>query len=555
MTSKIFRSIILVAGSILAASFLLIFGIMYSYLTDELRAELKSEAGYVAQAVESGGITYLEQLPEEDNRITLIEKDGTVLYDSKVEISTMENHVERPEVQLAIENGYGEDTRYSDTLSDKTMYYAVRLSDGKILRVAQVQDTVLTLLLGLIHPVLYILALMFLLAAFLARKVAKKITEPMNNLDLEHPENNEAYDEIAPLLTKIHRQKRMIKEQLEDAKNKQEEFEMITENMEEGFLVIDSKMEILSCNSSTKRLFEIESLGKHQSVLTLNRTEKFQKIMEQVLEGRHQESEIELDESQYQLIANPVFQGKKREVAGAVLVFMDITERMQGERLRREFTANVSHELKTPLTSISGFAEIMQNGIVKPEDVPKFAGNIFRESQRLISLVNDIIKLSQLDEGMMPYEKEEVSVKALANEVALRLQAMAHKKDVLIEVSGENERLTTVRPVLEEILYNLCDNAIKYNKEKGSVKISIEKRAEGLVLSVTDTGIGIPVSSQSRIFERFYRVDKSHSKEIGGTGLGLSIVKHGAAYLGASLKLDSIIGVGTTVTLLFPEKN
>lgn len=552
MTSKIFRSIILVAGSILTASFLLVFGVMYSYLTLQLQEELRSEAIYVAKAVELSGVDYLKELKEE-NRITLVSNDGTVLYDSEVNIDSMENHANRKEIKEAIETGEGDDERYSDTLSEKTMYHAVRLENGDILRIAQRQETVFNLLLSFVHPLLYILAFMFLLGAFLARQVSRKITEPMNSLDLEHPEKNQSYDEIAPLLTKIYRQKSMIKEQLEEEKKKQEEFEIITENMEEGFLVIDSKMEILSCNSSTKKLFGIEEIGKHQNVLTLNRTEKFQKVIERVLEGRHQETELELEESQYQMIANPVFQEKGQGVAGAVLVFMDITERMQGERLRREFTANVSHELKTPLTSISGFAEIIQNGIVKPEDVPKFAGNIFKESQRLISLVNDIIKLSQLDEGIMPYEPEILSLKEIAKEVVARLQEPAKKKSVHLEVEGTDEKIKGVRPVLEEIVYNLCDNGIKYNKENGSVKISIERKPEGVTLSVIDTGIGIPVSSQNRIFERFYRVDKSHSKEIGGTGLGLSIVKHGAAYLGATIKLESIVDVGTSITLLFPK--
>lgn len=552
MTSKIFRSIILVAGSILTASFLLVFGVMYSYLTLQLQEELRSEAIYVAKAVELSGVDYLKELKEE-NRITLVSNDGTVLYDSEVNIDSMENHANRKEIKEAIETGEGDDERYSDTLSEKTMYHAVRLESGDILRIAQRQETVFNLLLSFVHPLLYILAFMFLLGAFLARQVSRKITEPMNSLDLEHPEKNQSYDEIAPLLTKIYRQKSMIKEQLEEEKKKQEEFEIITENMEEGFLVIDSKMEILSCNSSTKKLFGIEEIGKHQNVLTLNRTEKFQKVIERVLEGRHQETELELEESQYQMIANPVFQEKGQGVAGAVLVFMDITERMQGERLRREFTANVSHELKTPLTSISGFAEIIQNGIVKPEDVPKFAGNIFKESQRLISLVNDIIKLSQLDEGIMPYEPEILSLKEIAKEVVARLQEPAKKKSVHLEVEGTDEKIKGVRPVLEEIVYNLCDNGIKYNKENGSVKISIERKPEGVTLSVIDTGIGIPVSSQNRIFERFYRVDKSHSKEIGGTGLGLSIVKHGAAYLGATIKLESIVDVGTSITLLFPK--
>ena len=553
MASKIFRSIILVAGSILFSSFLLIFGVLYSYFTGQLRDELKYEATYIAKAVEMNGIDYLNQLGSDENRITLVQPDGTVLYDSKADVATMDNHIERKEIKEAIKNGFGEDIRYSKTLSEKTTYYAIRLDNGEILRVAQEQETIMTIFLGVIHPLLYILALMFLLGAFLANKVAKKITDPMNNLDLEHPERNQAYDEVAPLLTKIHRQKSMIKEQLEEAKKRQEEFEMITENMEEGFLVIDSKMDILSCNSSTKRLFGLGEIVPHQNVLILNRSEKFQKVVQNVLEGKHQEIEMEIDEHYYQLIANPIFHGKEGEIAGAVIVFVDITDRIAGEQLRREFTANVSHELKTPLTSISGFAEIMKNGIVKQEDIPKFAGNIFKESQRLISLVNDIIKLSQLDEGLMPYENEKVNLNQLVKEVMERLQVAAKKKDVTVQLEGDEIDILTVRPVLEEVIYNLCDNGIKYNKENGLVTIQIEKKQDGIVLEISDTGIGIPAASKSRVFERFYCVDKSHSKQIGGTGLGLSIVKHGVAYLGGTIKVDSMIGVGTKFSLWFPQ--
>lgn len=552
MTSKIFRSIILVAGSILLASFFLIFGVLYSYFTGELKNELQYGANYIATAVEMNGIDYLQEL-ESQNRITLMEADGTVIYDSEADIETMDNHSDREEIKEAIKTGVGEDSRYSKTISERTSYYAVRLNNGKILRLAKQQKTVVTILLGIIQPLLYILALMFLLAAFVANKVAKKITEPVNNLDLEHPERNKAYEEVAPLLTKIHRQKSMLKEQLENARKRQEEFEMITENMEEGFLVIDSKMEILSCNSSTKRLFDLKSILPHQNVVTLNRTEKFQKVIKRVLEGKHQEIELEIEENYYQLIANPIFHGKENEIAGAVIVFVNITDRIAGEKLRREFTANVSHELKTPLTSISGFAEIIKNGIVRQEDIPKFAGNIFKESQRLISLVNDIIKLSQLDEGMMPYENEKISLNQLIKEVMERLQVSAKKKKVMLQLEGDEVELSTVPPVLEEIIYNLCDNGIKYNKEKGFVHIHIEQRQDGVLLEISDTGIGIPVASQSRIFERFYCVDKSHSKQIGGTGLGLSIVKHGVAYLKGTVKVDSTVGVGTTFSLWFPQ--
>lgn len=552
MTKRIFRSMILVAGSILVASLMLIFGVLYSYFNTQLYQELKSEADYVARAVEAGGTDYLEQIKNSGKRFTLIRFDGTVLYDNQAEIKKMENHANREEIRGAMENGSGEGSRYSYTLSEKTMYYAVRLENGNILRVARQQETVFTLLLGIAQPILYILVAMFFLGAFFARRVANHIVNPINALDLEHPEKNEAYDEIAPLLTKIYRQKQTIQEQILDITRKQKEFAMITENMEEGFLVIDKRTEILSFNSSIKRLFGQSKVDNNKSVLTLNRSEAFRKTVEGALSGRHEETEIQVEDCKYQLVANPVFQGEEHEVVGAVLTLMDVTERQQMEQLRQEFTANVSHELKTPLTSISGFAEIMEGGMVKAEDIPKFAGNIFRESQRLISLVNDIIKLSQLDEGIMPYEREEVDLFQSAKEILGHLEEVAIRKKVKLSLEGEAVVLLLVRSVFEEIVYNLCDNAVKYNKENGIVILSIEKMAHQVALSVKDTGIGIPVSSQSHVFERFYRVDKSHSKEIGGTGLGLSIVKHGAAYLGASIRMESIVGEGTCITLLFP---
>lgn len=553
MTSKIFRSIIVVAGVVLSASFLLIFGVMYSYLTSQLRDELRNEAIYVSKAVEISGVDYLKQL-EDSNRITLVGADGIVLYDTHISNKNMENHNNREEIREALLEGVGEDIRYSTTLSEKTIYYAVRMNDGNVLRVAQEQETVLTILLGLVHPLLYILAVMFLLASCLAIRVAKRITEPMNNLDLDHPEQNIAYDEIAPLLTKIHRQKRFIKEQLDEAKRKQQEFEMITENMQEGFLILDPKMEILSCNSSMKQLLGMEEEYQHQNVLKFHRTEKFQKILKNVLTGTHQHVELKFKDIYYQLIANPVFENDGKTVAGAVLIFMDITEKRYGEQIRREFTANVSHELKTPLTSISGFAEIMENGLVKQEDIPKFAGNIFKESQRLISLVNDIIKLSRLDEGDIFYKPEKIDLTALVKQVKERLELTAQKKGVTIKVEGQEAYIDIVPQIAEEIIYNLCDNGIKYNKEGGEVLCTIEKKKEGVLFTIKDTGIGIPLSEQGRVFERFYRVDKSHSKEIGGTGLGLSIVKHGIAYLGATMKLESREGEGTKISIFFYEK-
>lgn len=552
MTQKIFRSIILVAGSIMAASLFLIFVVWYNYFNEQIRQELKNETGYIAKGVEFNGIEYLEQIRSNEKRLTLVSADGIVLYDSQADKNKMENHGDREEIQEALRDGTGEVSRYSYTLAEKTMYYAMRLSNGDVIRVARQQETAMTLVLGILQPILCILLAMFILGGFFAIRVADNIVKPINALDLEHPEKNEAYDEISPLLTKIYRQNQMIQEQILEAKQKQKEFAMITENMEEGFLVIDNRTEILSFNSSIKRLFGNAKVVENTSVLTLNRSEGFRKTVEGALKGRHEETEIEVEDCKYQLVANPVFQGENHVVAGAVLTLLDITERQQMEQLRQEFTANVSHELKTPLTSISGFAEIMESGMVKGSDVQKFAGNIFRESQRLIALVNDIIKLSQLDEAIMPYARENVDLYESAKEILRHLEDVAIRQKVQLKLEGESVTLPLVRKVFEEILSNLCENAIKYNKENGKVTVVVERKEQQVFISVKDTGIGIPMSSQSHIFERFYRVDKSHSKEIGGTGLGLSIVKHGAAYLGATIKMESTVGVGTCITLLFP---
>ncbi len=550
MTKRIFRSIITVAALVLVSCLIFIMGVLYEYFSGQFQKELQQAADYIGTAVEQEGFGYLDQIHSDETRVTLIDADGTVLFDNTADITSMENHLDREEVQEALNKGTGESYRYSDTLSEKTFYYAEQLENGMVLRVSGTQYSVLTLIYGILQPLAIVLIILIVLSAVFANRAAKKIVQPINALDLENPPDD-AYDELAPLLMKIRRQKRMIKSQLREAKRKQQEFSMITENMEEGFLVINSKTDLLSYNSSALRILGAKTEEAKESVLALNRSAPFRQAVEQVLEGVHQETLLDIQGGTYQLIANPVSQDD--EVTGAVLILMDITERTQLERMRREFTANVSHELKTPLTSISGFAEIIQDGLVKQEDIPAFAGKIFTESQRLIRLVEDIIKLSQLDEGSVPYQKELLDLYQIAIQVAAQLQPPAQESGITVAVEGEHAIISGVRPILEEVIFNLCDNGIKYNRPGGRVTIQISDESDWVSLTVSDTGVGIPLSDQERVFERFYRVDKSHSKEIGGTGLGLSIVKHGAAFLGAELSLKSALNQGTAITLTWEK--
>lgn len=552
MTKKIFRSMLLVCMAVLIAAIAGVMGVLYHYFSENIHNNLKSEAMYLAVAVENVGVEYLNKIPNQTERITLIGEDGTVLYDNMADVAAMENHLDRVEFQEALRNGYGEASRYSGTMSERTMYYAVRLENNQVLRIANTHYTVFTLMGGMIFPIVLILFGMLILSAVISSRVSRRIVEPMNQLDLEHPDQGKIYDELIPFVTKISRQKRTIKRQLTDAKKQQEEFSVITENMQEGFLVIDSDTEVLSFNKSALKLLHADYFAPKQSVLTLNRSKEFCEVVETVLKGNHTETVLELGQKRCQLIANPVWE--KEIVKGAIFVIIDVTEKIDRENLRREFTANVSHELKTPLTSISGYAEIIQNGFVRPEDVAKFAGKIFEESQRLIALVNDIIRISQLDEEKMPYEKEKIDLYEAARDTIQHLEDAARQRGISIKLGGNHETVLTVRTILQEVLYNLCDNAIKYNKENGLIKVTVRKEENEIKVTVKDTGIGIPQEDQERVFERFYRVDKSHSKEIGGTGLGLSIVKHGAASMGASISLESVLGEGTAITLSFSSE-
>lgn len=540
-----------VCALVLTVGLAAVMGILYSNFDGQMRKELSKEAAYLAYGVEQQGVDYLKNIKDKSARITYIDQDGTVLFDNEADVSEMKNHSDRTEFQKAEKYGAGESSRYSDTLSEKTIYYALRLKDGTVLRVSGTQDSVLALVENLIFPLCGLLCLMLILSGIMASAISKRIVKPINELDLESPEENRIYEELSPLLSKIHRQNREIQNQLELAKQQQEEFALITENMQEGLIVIDKYTMILSANSSAWNLFHMDRVCQGESVYCLDREEEFRHAIEQVLSGEHTELVLKLNGSDIQLIANPVIRDKKTE--GAVVLLVNVTEKLERESLRREFSANVSHELKTPLTSISGFAEIMQGGLVKNEDIPKFAGRIYKESQRLLQLVEDVIQISQLDEEKTSYVWEPVDVYQVCKNAFESLKEKAKRLNVHLYICGERMKMEAVRTLLEEAIYNVCDNAIKYNRNDGSVSVFLTQTAQEIQIVVKDTGVGIPKEDQDRVFERFYRVDKSHSKEIGGTGLGLSIVKHAVGALKGCVILRSEEGNGTEICMKFPK--
>ena len=534
-------------------SSLLVTIVYYANSDARMKSEVREETRFVRGAVELSGQDYLATVENTANRITLIDTDGTVLYDNQADPATMENHSDREEFQEASTAGAGEATRISDTIAEQTFYYAVKLQNGQVLRVAATTDSVFAAVLAVLPWILGVEVLVAVCTVLFSNFLTKKIVAPINRLDLDHPADNEIYDELSPLLGKISRQNEVIAQQMKSLREKQEEFTSITENMSEGFLVLDNNTDILSYNTSALRLLGAEAVPaeSHVSALALNRSAGFRSAVDGALAGKRSEQLVRQGGRCCQVMANPVL--RDGEVEGAVVVILDITEREERENLRREFTANVSHELKTPLTSISGFAEIIKNGIVKPEDIPRFAGNIYEESQRLVTLVDDILNLSRLDEADVQLEREDFDLSSLARDVASRLKASAKKNGVVITVIGDKAEINGVKSIVDEMVFNLVDNAVKYNKQNGRVTVTVDSSSDGTALTVTDTGIGIPQADVDRVFERFYRVDKSHSKEIGGTGLGLSIVKHGAAFHNAKVSLQSTEGEGTTVRLVFPN--
>ncbi|MBQ7098071.1 MAG: PAS domain-containing protein [Clostridia bacterium] len=549
MNAKIFRSNFLTSILVLVVSFVLIFGILFEYFESRLLSELKNEANYISYAVRSEGADFINNFKDSDKRITLISPDGTVLADTSSSAEGLDNHLKREEIKAAKDSGSGSSSRFSSTLTEKVIYYAVKLDDGSYLRISTTQNSMLTILLGLIQPLIVIVMIIMGISFYLSYKLSKTIVKPINDIDLENPSNNEVYEELTPLLKKISAQKKTIDRQIKEARQKQEEFRLIAENMNEGLLVVDSSGVVLTYNSVATKLLDMEDVS-NENILEINRAGDFSDVVKSGLKGKRAESDMDNGDKKYRLIANPVMDGKK--IIGAVMMIIDVTESAKREQLRREFTSNVSHELKTPLTSISGFAEMMKDGVTPEETVRDFSSSIYDEAQRLITLVTDIIRISELDEGNIQVVKEAVDLYDLADETINRLKMVADKRGITVRLIGEHVKVQGVRKILDEMVYNLCDNAIKYNKEGGSVEVVVSACDNGKAyFSVRDTGIGIPNSEQGRIFERFYRVDKSHSKKVGGTGLGLSIVKHGAAFHNAEIILESVVDVGTRITLEF----
>lgn len=553
MTRKIFQSIITVVISVLLLSLALITGVLYNHFETTMLDQLRTTAQFAEQGVEQEGMAYFDSLHAQNCRVTWIAADGTVKYDNRSNPKTMENHADRQEVREAMENDSGTSVRRSSTLSEHTMYYAKRLSDGTVLRLSMSQRSVLFLMGGMLSPLVFIFLAACLLAGVLSYRVSKKIVKPLSEIDLKHPEQVETYDELSPFLQRIAAQNREIDARMAEIRKQQQEFSMITENMSEGLFVVDRNYQILSYNKSAMQIFGMDPRQEHENLLAVNRSEGFRNAVDSALKGRHAQENLELNGRVYQIIANAVCQPDFAEdMVGAVILVLDVTEKEAQEQYRREFTANVSHELKTPLTSISGIAEIIRNGIVKPEDIPHFAGKIYDESQRLIALIGDIIKLSRLDENQVPMERETVDMLEMARDVVQQLSSVARKSGVTLVANGTHGQVQGVRQVLGEMVYNLCENAVKYNRAGGRVWVDVQQVADHVVLRVKDTGIGIPAAEQGRIFERFYRVDKSHSKAVGGTGLGLSIVKHGAALHHATISVSSEPEQGTEITLTFP---
>jgi two-component system phosphate regulon sensor histidine kinase PhoR len=545
MNRRIFSSMFLLALLAVAATSLLTALFYYRTSERQLKTEVQNEADYLKAARAPADEDYLQAL-DVGSHISLFSPAGDVLFDNRSERGKLEHHGQRPEVEAALRHGHGEAIRMSDSLARKTYYYALRLPDGKILRVGKTTPSVFSALASLLPWMLGIALVVVVLALNSARTLTERIAEPINAIDLERPLEFGLYDEIAPLLTKIRRRNDLVSRQMSELRQQQQALTTITENMSEGFLIVDQRTDILSYNKSALKLLGAQRAVNGQSVLTLNRSESFRKAVDLALSGYHNQQPLQIRDHYYQVLANPVYH--QDEIAGALIIIVDVTEKEERENMRREFTANVSHELKTPLTSISGFAEIIKNGFVKSEDIPAFAGKIYDQSQQMIVLVNDIIKLSQLDENSVPVEKEAVDLYAVAADVLEQLKGTAKEKNLSCELQGEHLEVTGVRSILQEMIYNLCDNAIKYNKENGNVTVAVSSKPVKKI-SVSDTGIGIPAAYKERVFERFFRVDKSHSRQIGGTGLGLSIVKHGASYHNAKVSLDSKPGAGTTVTI------
>lgn len=551
MTKKIFHSILLVACTVLLACYLVILTSLNDYFTSLRKSQLKTQLSFASTAVEDEGIEYLKNVENGEYRLTLIDTDGTVLYDTNADAATMENHSDRREFQEAFLSGYGESHRYSRTLTEQTYYFAKKLSDDRVLRISTSQVTIVSLLLGMLQPLLVITFLAILLSVFLAKRASRNLVKPLNNLDLNDPLSNDVYEELSPLLRHMAQQNKQIALQMDELSRSQNEFNAITSNMSEGLIVLNKDGVVVSLNTAARKIFEAEEDSIGKDFLTIDRTPEISRAIKETLSGKKQELEYEKNGRNYDLCINQIVE--KDEVIGVLLLAIDNTEKIQAEQNRREFTANVSHELKTPLQSIIGSADLIESGLVKPEDMPRFIGHIKTDAARLVSLVSDIIRLSQLDENT-EMNRETVDALSVAKEALEMVGSIAESRNISLTIKGEPAPLNSVHKLLYDIIYNLCDNAVKYNKEGGFVKVDVKTAGDKVQVAVSDNGVGIAPADQSRVFERFYRVDKSHSRESGGTGLGLSIVKHAVAYLKGSISLESTLGKGTTITVSFPAE-
>lgn len=551
MTKRIFYSICLVALTVILASIILIMGVMYGYFSNVQQDQLRMQTSLAAQGVTNEGIGYFRNFEVKDYRITWIDTDGTVLYDSESNSAEMENHLEREEVMEAISTGYGESKRYSATLTERSLYSAQLLSDGTILRLSISQNSILMLLFGMVQPICMIFAVALILSVMLAIRISRKIVKPLNMIDLDNPLSNEGYDELSPFLRRIDSQQKQLRWQEVELHQKQNELDTIIGSMNEGMILLNQKGKIISINPAARELLDAQPDCVGADMLSLSRNLALQEVLSKALQGEAGERIVDLRGESYQVDANPII--SENVLKGAALFFFNVTEKEKIEQLRREFTANVSHELKTPLHTIAGSAELLANGMVGQSDMMDFYRRILGESQRMIHLVEDIIRLSRLDEGADDMKREKTDLYALAEDAVRALSAEAERANIVITLDGEPAVIYGIPQLLQSTVFNLCDNAVKYNHPDGSVTVRVRDQKDCVSLSVADTGIGISPEHQERIFERFYRVDKSRSKELGGTGLGLSIVKHAAKLHNATIELHSDIDRGTTITVVFPK--
>lgn len=551
MTKRIFRSIALVAGVVLIASVVLIMSVLYTHFSTVQFEQMRAQAVLVVQGIEKSGADYLEALDPEGYRLTWIDADGTVLYDNTTEAGSMENHLQRDEVQQAIQNGEGESSRYSDTLLERHLYVAKKVADGSIVRISDAQRSIPGLLLGMLRPILLIVIIAFSLSLLLAYRLSKRIIKPLSEINLDRPEQAAVYKELTPMVEHIKEQQDRIRAQNRELWQKQQEFDATTANMKEGLLILNADREVISCNRAAARILGIRQYKMGELFSELSSIPDIEAAYEQILSGQETERTVEFSGKPYNLHFSPVFTDD--QVRAVVIFILDVSQRQRIEQMRREFTANVSHELKTPLQTISGSAELIAAGLVKAEDVSGFGHKIYDEAQRLITLIEDIIGLSKLDEGMDVAQFEEVDLFAVSERTIAELSPVAADSDITLDFSGESAMVMGDPTMLGSIVYNLCENAIKYSRPQETVQVRVSSLDGAVKLEVKDQGIGIPQEEQERIFERFYRVDKARSKEVGGTGLGLSIVKHAVEIHKGQIRLESEPGAGTTITVIFPQ--